>query len=81
MTVEDFKANFNTLIYTQNNTNLSHAYWLAKGNGDTIGTNGTTSFCGSSCKRSRFIIRSSVSQYTFVSVHLHSAREYVDTEC
>ena len=60
MQVVDFKNQFTTLGYNYDPTNLKQSYWLAINNGDTYGVAGTTSYCGSTCKRTYFNLTSTV---------------------
>ena len=43
MTITDFKKNFQWVMYTFNPATWKHAYWMALGDGDTIGTPGVSS--------------------------------------
>ena len=81
ITVEDFKSHFASLAYNYDPTNWNLSYWLARGDGDTVGVAGTTSYCGALCKRSTFTIYSAVSQNIYVSVYLHKRRQYVEAPC
>jgi len=60
MSMLDFKKNFRWVNYTANPRNWKHSYWMALGDGDTIGAAGTSSFCGSTCKKVTFEITSTV---------------------
>ena len=60
MTVEDYVKYFSFQTFNYNPDNLFHSYWLAVGNGDTFGVNGTTPYCGSTCKRTTFTVTSAV---------------------
>ena len=81
MQVADFKNQFTTLGYNYDPTNLKQSYWLAINNGDTYGVAGTTSYCGSTCKRTYFNLTSTVAQTVYLSVNVHSTRQYVESPC
>jgi hypothetical protein len=70
MTVEDFGKHFTSLAYNYDPTNWFQSYWLARGDGDTVGVAGTTSYCGATCKRTSFSVNSAVSQTIYVSVYV-----------
>ena len=54
---------------------------MALGNANTIGTAGTSSYCGSTCKQTKFNITSSVSQTIYVIPAVHNKRQYVEAPC
>jgi hypothetical protein len=60
MTVDAFKSHFTSMAFNYDPTNWKHSYWLARGDGDQVGTAGTTSYCGSTCKRTTFNVTSPV---------------------
>jgi hypothetical protein len=43
MRVEDFAKHFTSLAYNYDPTNWFQSYWLARGDGDSIGVPGTSS--------------------------------------
>lgn len=81
MTVADFKIQFSNLVATYDSSNWKLSYWLARGDGHTVGVAGTTSSCGSLCKRSSFTIYSPITQIIYVSAYVQKARQYVDPAC
>lgn len=81
MTVDDFKIHFTSLTATCDSSNWKLSYWLALGDGHTVGVAGTTSYCGSLCKRSSFTIYSPIKQIIYVSAYVQKARQYVDPAC
>jgi hypothetical protein len=77
MTVADFKAHFTSLAFNYDPTNWFLSYWLARGDGDTVGVAGTTTYCGATCKRATFNVTSTVAQTIYVSVFVQKKRQYV----
>lgn len=70
MRAEDFPTYFTEVVDVLNPDNKFQSYWLAIGNADTFGTAGTTSYCGSLCKRNTFTITSPVAQTIYVSPYV-----------
>jgi len=60
MTVDAFKSHFTSMAFNYDPTNWKLSYWLARGDGDQVGTAGTTAYCGSTCKRTTFNVTSPV---------------------
>ena len=61
MTDANFKSYLSWVNYTLNPKAWKHSYWMALGDGDTIGDAGTTTYCGPTCKKTVFEITSTVS--------------------
>lgn len=74
MTVADVATNFVYISYNYDPTNWKQSYWLAIGNGDTFGVNGTSKYCGSTCKRNVFNITSPVTQTVYINANLHNLK-------
>lgn len=82
MSMTDFKANFQWVDYTYNpTTTWKQAYWMALGDGNTVGTTGTTSYCGSTCKRTVFDVTSTVAQSLYISASLPDYTQYYQDPC
>jgi hypothetical protein len=77
MTVADFKAHFTNISYNYDSSAWHLAYWLARGDGHTVGVPGTSSYCGSACKRTTFDVTSPVTQTIYISTYVHKDRQYV----
>lgn len=60
MTVADFQLNFYFICMNYDSTNMKQSYWMALGNGNTLGVTGTSTYCGAQCKRTTFSITSPV---------------------
>ncbi len=81
MTVADFKAHFTNISFNYDSSNWKLAYWLARGDGPSVGVAGTTSYCGAACKKTTFDVTSPVTQQIYVSVYTHKQRQYVKAPC
>lgn len=82
MTNTDFKTNFSWVDYSYNpKTTWKQAYWLALGDGNTVGTTGTTSYCGPTCKRTTFDVTSTVAQSLYISASLADYSQYYQDPC
>ena len=81
MTVTDFKAQFSWVNYTLNPKAWKHSYWMALGDGDTIGVPGTTTNCGATCKKTVFEITSTISQTLHISASVRSKTQYYEEPC
>lgn len=46
------------------------------GNADQVGITGNTKFCGATCKRNDFVIKSTVAQIIYVVAATHKSKEY-----
>lgn len=60
ITPADFLAHFTAFGYNQDPRTKFQSYWLALGNASTLGVAGTSSYCGSRCRLTKFNITSSV---------------------
>lgn len=79
MTVEDTKTYFYNVTYTWDPSNWKHNYWLASPS--YVGSTGSSSYCGSTCKRTTFAIKSNVAQRVYLAAHVHFDRQYVEAAC
>jgi hypothetical protein len=60
ITPADFLTHFSSFGYNHDPRNKFQAYWLALGNANIIGVAGTSAYCGSRCRLTKFNITSSV---------------------
>lgn len=77
MTVDDFRSHFESLAFNYDPSSWFLSYWLARGDGHTVGVAGSSSRCGTTCKRATFSVTSTVAQNIYVSVYVQKARQYV----
>lgn len=60
MRAEDLPTYFTSIVDVKNPDNKYQSYWLALGNADTFGSAGSSTYCGSTCKRNTYTVTSSV---------------------
>jgi len=77
MSVVAFKGRFTDMDFNYDPTNWKHSYWMARGNGHWVGVPGITNECGSTCKRTKFLVTSPIAQTIYISTYVQKHRQYI----